>query len=220
MSRSKRKNRKKQQSKLSLATNGKDKLLHRESKKNAQVVNIIEKQKPEVASSTLKFIWSLIKRTSVLGKAAIVSISVIFGIIAVVQLSPRVSVFSNESLDPLTPFSSPFIVSNDGFFPIYDVKFQCDLTNVGATNNIKISDFSTQENANTISVIKPADKETTQCARGLFAPASGQFEKADVSIVLSFQAYWIPSSQTKKFRFVTQKDKSGQLHWFPKATAE
>ncbi|MDQ3749668.1 MAG: hypothetical protein M3367_11780 [Acidobacteriota bacterium] len=222
MSRSKRKNRNKQRklTRPNLTTSDKDNSLQTESRKKVQLISAIEKQNPQSALSILKFVWASIKRTSLLVWTIIAGISVIVGIIGGVQLSPRVSVSSNESLDPSTPFSSPFIVSNEGLLPIYDVEFQCDIKNVEAMNNINLGGFNTVGTAKIIPIINPAGKETTQCAQGLFAPTSGQFENADVSIVVSYRVYWIPLSQTRKFRFVTRKDKSGQLHWFPKAIVE
>ena len=42
-------------------------------------------------------------------------------------LLQRISVSQNEQLDPSDPFSSPFIVSNDGPLPIENVLFRCGL---------------------------------------------------------------------------------------------
>jgi len=222
MSRSKRKKKNIQRklTKPNLTTRDKDKFLQTESRKKTQHISEIEKQNPKSALSNLNFIWALIKRTSLFVWAVIVAITVIVGLVGVVELYPRVSVSSNESLDPSTPFSSPFIVSNEGLLSIYDVEFQCDIKNVEATNNIKLGGFSTMRPVKVIPIINPAGKETTQCARNSFAPASGKFENADISIVVNFRLFWIPLSLTRKFRFVTEKDKSGQLHWFPKATIE
>src|ERR1035437_11174349 len=52
-----------------------------------------------------------------------------------VALIPRVSVFQNDPINVSDPFSTPFIVINDGPLEIRDVTFQCLLINVVTTHH-------------------------------------------------------------------------------------
>lgn len=55
----------------------------------------------------------------------IMTIMAIWG--AWVTLTPRVFVYSAIALDPTNPVLTPFVVRNEGYLSIRDVKFSCSM---------------------------------------------------------------------------------------------
>jgi len=60
-----------------------------------------------------------------------VAFAVIFGVIqGGAAFAPKVSVATLLALDPLDPFSTPFVLSNDGVLSIHSVEYACVINHV------------------------------------------------------------------------------------------
>lgn len=57
-------------------------------------------------------------------------LGILSSLLALVPLAPRLSVSPGTPLDSGDVFSTPFSISNDGYFSIYDVKFGCGVGSV------------------------------------------------------------------------------------------
>ena len=74
---------------------------------------------------------SLVLKTAKLLLGAVSAFGLLIGIVTgVLSLLPQVSVSSSAPLNPLDPFSAPFIVNNAGLLSIHDLKYFCRLNNV------------------------------------------------------------------------------------------
>ena len=95
-------------------------------------------------------------------KALIIGSWKLIGIIALpigliaslLAFASRVSVSPSSPLDPSDPFSTPFFISNDGLFAIYDVKFHCYFKKVKYVEGGGISNIEVLEDTAPISAIE------------------------------------------------------------------
>jgi hypothetical protein len=144
-----------------------------------------------------------------------------------VALVPSISVSQNEQLDPNDPFSSPFIVSNNGPLPIEQVRFTCGIGQVthdkgptvkgapnGGTSFIFLPDASGKLPAQNFGDVEmnPGERSTIPSCN---YPFPGPIEGADIRIVVTFRIGYTPLTKTRIFRFATLADASKRLHWYP-----
>lgn len=61
------------------------------------------------------------------------------GIVSILTLYPRVTITTD--FDTTDPSRSSFLISNDGYFPVYSVKVHCLLGTLNMANSPKISSF-------------------------------------------------------------------------------
>ena len=155
-----------------------------------------------IAAKALQIIGALI------GFAAAI-LGIVTGYVA---LEPRVSVSQNEQLDPNDPFSSPFIVSNDGPLPMENVRFTCGIgsthyehgpTVKGAPNyrtnfiflpdakgNLPVQNFGAIE-------MKPGERSTIPSCN---YPFPKSVEGADIGIVVNFRIAYIHVNAERVFQ--------------------
>lgn len=140
-------------------------------------------------------------------------------------LEQRVSVSQGEPLDDKDPFSTPFIVSNDGPLPIENVTFRCGIGHTSYKNGPKIQgaeNFSSSfifapggklpaQNFGA-SEMNPGERSTIPSCGYPFPPT---IEAGDIGIVVSYRVGHTPIRQTRIFRFGTLPDANNKLHWFP-----
>ena len=137
-----------------------------------------------------------------------------------IAVHPRIFVYPSVSLDPVNPMFTMFVVRNEGYLAIRDVKFECSI------------DYLTRPDGTQVKAEVPYDNrffDPNQVARVInrgeewsaLLPFSGmknnRFEKADIAVKLSYRPYkWRPSCVHKELhRFETRQGKDGQWHWFP-----
>ncbi len=153
-------------------------------------------------------IWTL--RT----RALVVSIVGVVGLVSgLLVFASRVSVSSSTPLNPSDPFSTPFFISNDGLFAIYDVKFHCDLRGIKFPEGGGVSNISIIDDSPSISSIEASEKATTKCMISI--PDATRNDHADIAIVISYRPKFFPYQKNKKFRFVMEQGFDKQWHWQP-----
>jgi hypothetical protein len=166
-------------------------------------------KKRKYASLLLKFFYG-----------ALALVASVAGIDAYV--ASRISVSSSEALNPSDPFSTPFVISNDGYLPIKETLFSCGFRNVSYTA-VDI-DFSkgveSQYAAPPIPTIGGGEKTTAWCFNPTETGMFGDIEQAEVDIVIRYRPAWLPWGQEKRARFLAVSGKDGKLYWLPKALSE
>lgn len=198
---------------------------HKKRKRAGRVhtqVTINRRKRTPLLTRIAMFVRSL-KRPAKLAWSAIGIVAVGFGIyVGYVQLSPRISVSASAALNPSDPFSTPFVISNDGYLPIRDVEFLCRLTDVNARPpgiNLSFENISVQgpdqflgdKNQQTRD-IAAGGHATTKCNLSPLFPVM-PIENADISITVIFRPAFFRSQKAKYFRFVTARGSDGQLRW-------
>jgi hypothetical protein len=164
-----------------------------------------------------------VKRPALLLWSLIGAIALIFGVfVGYVQLAPRISVSASAPLNPSDPFSSPFVISNDGYLPIRNVQFLCRLSDVNAQPpglNLSFENISVMgpdrflgDKSQKIRDIDPGGQATTKCNLSPLFPVM-PIENADIAITVVYQPAFYRSQKVKDFRFITVSGSDGQLRW-------
>ena len=147
---------------------------------------------------------------------AVSAFGLLIGIVTgVLSLLPQVSVSSSAPLNPLDPFSAPFIVNNTGFLSIHDGKYFCRLNNVVYEGAI-IKNIASKTTALRTS-IQPQEQDSVFCVilPEPIVQRGGPLQSADISIRMKFRPTWTLWEREQLYRFRTQKNKDRQLSWFP-----
>ena len=162
-----------------------------------------------------------------LAKKVIWSLWIVYGALAAfatlrIAVTPRVYVYTSVALDPANPVFTLFVVRNEGYLAIHDVKLECSMKYLklpGDITVIGLGDYTNKFFApNQVARVIDPGEEWAE-----LLPFSGmennQFEKADITVNLLFRPFrfW-PFSlyvHKEKHRFETRQGKDGQWHWFP-----
>ena len=137
-----------------------------------------------------------------------------------IAVTPRVYVYTSVALDPANPVFTMFVVRNEGYLAIRDVKFESPIDSFTLSDGTQVKAEVPFDNTffdpNQVArVIDPGEEWS------VLLPFSGKkkywFEKADIAVKLSYRPYkWRPSCVRKELhRFETRQGKDGQWHWFP-----
>ncbi len=133
------------------------------------------------------------------------------------SLVPRISVWQTQPLNPADPFSTPFIVSNDGPLGINLVKFSCLLLNVETANRNRFINVRLSSESLTVIGMEPGEKATVPCIfrQSIGLSDSDTIQTADVVIIVEFRPDFVLWRRTRRLRFVTLRSSDGNLYWYP-----
>ena len=115
---------------------------------------------------------------------------------------------------------TPFTVSNNGHFAIYNVKCSCAPKYVLSSNFINITslngDYSSVISAKNLIAEKvaPGGEYTEYMPLSALANSGLNPIKADISIIVSFRIIkFVPWEFKRKYRFITTKSKDESIIW-------
>jgi hypothetical protein len=150
---------------------------------------------------------------SILANVA-VALGIVTGYLALV---PKVSVVQTLPLNPIDPFSTPFIVSNEGPFGINGIEIVCHLKYV-ESEHAHFNDFNVWAYGLN-QQLDPGQRDSADCIfSDVFGLPHGDIvTTADITMKARFRPDFLPWKQNRYFRFVAQKGSDGHLYWFPKA---
>ena len=129
---------------------------------------------------------------------------------------PRVTVESEKSsIDPLNPYAIPFVITNTGFLPLTNVQPAVGVCESGEPQALEdLCKGSLQKRLAFkgwfIKKMRMDDKYTMRLDDGL------KFEKfggANISIVITYQPWFLWFSMEKEFRFFTRLEEDGTISW-------
>ncbi len=136
-----------------------------------------------------------------------------------VVFNPRVFVHPSVALDPENPAFTPFVVHNQGYLAIYDVKLSSSIKYLKFPGDITVIGLGDYTNRfsnpkHVASVIAPGEQYSE------LLPFTGmehnKFENADIAIVLTFKPIkLLPWTRETLHRFVATQGKDKQWHWLP-----
>jgi len=151
----------------------------------------------------------------------VVNVLAIWGVVLStwVVFNPRVFVHPSVALDSKNPAFTPFVVHNQGYLTIHDVKFSCSMKYLKLPGNITVIGLGDYTNRfsnpkHMANVIAPGEQYSE------LLPFTGMehntFENADIAIVLTFKPIkWLPWTRETLHRFVATQGKDRQWHWLP-----
>lgn len=147
---------------------------------------------------------------------AIVSASVVLTIIvAWLSLSPSITVVPTRTLDLKDPLATPFVITNESMLPIHSVEILCGI------NEIRFAAMHSSVKSLSLGYVKPPirilhhkEQSTFLCPPAITYETPLDF--GDITIDVSYCPSFIFWRRRYSARFVTEKDVTGIVHWYPK----
>jgi len=126
-------------------------------------------------------------------------------------LKPIVHVDPYIHLNPSSPFSERFKLSNDGSFAIYDVHYDCILADARTTHGSRVDhmvivggDRGAIEAGQSISIDCPLDS---------ILSINDHYISAEIAFDIQFRPTWYFWPKMKEFLFSGQLDSQGNVQW-------
>lgn len=150
---------------------------------------------------------------SVPGKLWSILIAVITLAGAWILVRPVIHVEPYTRLNPTSPFSERFKVSNDGNFAVHDVYSACLILEAKTADGKEIHDSTLQDNPYT-KTLDAAHSTTIDCdiERATFR-GNMRFISADIELAIIFRPPWYFGQKTNIFRFSGQLNSQGNVEW-------
>lgn len=115
-------------------------------------------------------------------------------------------------MNPQNALSTPFTISNDGYLPILNVKYDCEIARAEGSDPKLTLTNSSVYNEYMVAAIWPGEKSPVSCD---FLSKSLNFSRADVTVTVSYETQFLPGKWDKKFRFIGVRNTDGGLVWIP-----
>jgi hypothetical protein len=170
--------------------------------------------KPAITSrqSSLKTGLSLIK----FGKrfwGAFVALGVILGVLSVLHsYGARISVFPYSTLVPNDPFATPFIISNDGLLPVYNVQVTENLIYVEDAHGMRATNVQMGGIGNLGSL---SSGRKTAISHYRYLPFATPFKSASIAEIVSYRAFLSFKRSDVTYKFIMVRNVSGECLWIP-----
>jgi hypothetical protein len=136
------------------------------------------------------------------------TMTLLFGLLT---LFPRLSISNTGPIDPDDAFSTPFHVVNDGYVPLFSVRFSV------AIGQINVSDWIPNYKSR---ITRPEwyassfwPNDAFDVYAGDILRAKGAVRSADIAIVVEYHPFGIPTNRDRLFRFVTEIGADNRPHW-------
>lgn len=183
--------------------------------------NIQQKERKRLIAqqaSLSKFPWRWFAPFSPKGNFCAWLVLIVTCVTAYYSFAFKISVFPSGTIDPSNPFATPFILKNDSWLWINNVRPYRVIIH-------KVNNYSC--NINTNLVVPPISQLTAGETTTFTLPvAELEYTKApinylNIEIVVFYYAAFIPFYEKENHtRFVTIQSKDGKLQWTPKAISE
>ena len=146
------------------------------------------------------------------------------GLVALIELFPRLSAAANSPANPDDPLSSSrFSISNDGYMKVTDVMSACFLWKVKMARGRRVNTFIDNGLATVVrppeNVLKPTEAFTVPCTGNKLVGASPPYlqpviAQADLAIVAYYRVWPFTFYRAHRlFRFVAGIGKNNEIVW-------
>jgi hypothetical protein len=132
---------------------------------------------------------------------------------------PKLSVNVSGSSHPNDLMGTVFSVSNEGFFPVYDVNVGCEVMRVDIPpprNTHVVGPTTVYFPESRAENLSPGHKMTVPCGRAIgiqLANAEVREIHAEMFIVVTYRPKWLRSYKSEKFPMATEKTENGTWRW-------
>jgi hypothetical protein len=137
-------------------------------------------------------------------------------VLSLVVFWPRLSVERDEIFDPRKPFSTSFLVKNDGYGFCYPIQYSVLFKNVELIDGGKISNVGMSGFGERIIRLCP-NKSSTISLEHFLAMPSNSIKTAEINISLNYKPTWVPQFLKHffedSFRFKVARKKNGDYIW-------
>jgi hypothetical protein len=130
------------------------------------------------------------------------------------SLLPRITVVEGVPLNSADPFSTPFVVSNDGPLGVSSFDFDCIVESLIAKGGNKVLETHVAGPKLRTSRMEVGERAMAFCPLNS-AIEVGPIQSASIKMSASFRPDWVFWRDTRTFRFATIEDTNGTLRWMP-----
>ena len=125
---------------------------------------------------------------------------------------PRISLFPGNSLNRYKPFETPFIIKNDGYLPIYKIRYTVAVEELELLDGNKFIDCSVTTEA-IIEKINP-NKTSALFIDKTFVLNPGDVKYLRMYIKIEYYPFLSPFPFSEDIRFKTELNIDGEFYWF------
>ena len=136
----------------------------------------------------------------------------------IIQVISRISVSPAITLDPKDPFSTPFILSNDGALPVYSIQIGCwyDHIRWASGFDFSMTNGELRDESAFLKSLGPGRRTTIEFSHAFTWDKSIPIISADVTIAVHYRPMFLPWEKAATYHFQIKKTSSGELLWFEK----
>ena len=127
-------------------------------------------------------------------------------------LRPRISIYPGESLNWHNPFSTPFIIKNDGYLPVLDLHYSLKYEDIELKSGSTLHK-NTPALIGRITELKGDRSHPIFLGRSIEIPPD-QVKAVIIFFTLSYRPFLIPYTFTEDTRFKTEMKTTGEYVWF------
>jgi len=125
---------------------------------------------------------------------------------------PRLSVEPGESLDLQKPFETPFIVKNDGYWPLVDVSCELAFDKLEDINSKRFTHLGNRDTANNIPKLWGNESFSIFINRSVGTPPE-HIKYVELYINVTYRPFLIPITFTENKRFKTNRKPNDEYIW-------
>jgi hypothetical protein len=126
---------------------------------------------------------------------------------------PRLSVEPGEPLDLHKPFETPFIVKNNGYWPLVDVNYELTIDKMEDINRKRFINVGNRGITNKIPKLWVNESSTIFINRAVGAPPEN-IKYVKLYIHVTYRPFLIPITFTENKRFKTNRKSNGEYVWW------
>jgi hypothetical protein len=129
---------------------------------------------------------------------------------------PDVRVEPYIQLDPSSPFSERFKVSNNGYFEIYDVDSSCGIISANTDKNQVFKNGLVDSGSGYRNVLGAGDSTTVDCPLSKYVRFDAKYVSAEIVFFVKYRPSWYMWHKRKMARFSGELDSEGHVQWVPR----
>jgi|UPI00056805BD hypothetical protein len=143
----------------------------------------------------------------------IVALSVFVSLIVVIY--PRLTIVPGSTIEKHNPFHTPFVLKNDGYWPISEIEFICALgeVNLRGQSQLSFMNLNVQIANNNIPYLG-VSKQTSIPFKQIFSREI-PIESANINVLVSYKLFLLPFWLNDTQQFKTDLNYQGELIWVP-----
>jgi len=157
-----------------------------------------------------RFLWRcLLFLGKILGSVG-VAVSIFSFVFSRVTILPF-----NYVIIKTNPFYTPFVISNGGNLPIYNIHFTCLSRNITLKGDNRFINITFEMANISIPQLNPNESSSVEFKR-IFNPEA-PIISADIDVIIKYQVYLIHITKTFSQGFQTVNTANGEIVWLPVA---
>ena|GEM_PF-5605342 len=148
------------------------------------------------------------------GWRGIVGMSVLLSILGFAFVAwPRLSVIPGEVFDKRNPLHTPFILRNDGYLPLSDIKFICFLRNATLSGSNKPFVENVGFSLANTRISRLGANESASITFDRIIGQVVDFASADIDVLVTYRPFLMPFKTSDSQGFKTKENYNGELVW-------